>query len=107
MAPKATVNKAENAAVATQAKHKSKAAAKADAATAKASKAKPKAKKEAPVTAKAAEAEKSKVKKRVKRDKEAPKKPMSPFFCYQAVRRPLLKLEQPTLNNTEFIKVMS
>jgi hypothetical protein len=44
-------------------------------------------------------------KKRVKRDKDAPKKPMSPFFCYQAVRRPQLKNEQPTLKNTEIIKV--
>lgn len=66
------------------------------------------AKKETAATAKAAkaaEAEKAKVKKRVKRDKDAPKKPMSPFFCYQAVRRPQLKVEQPTLNNTEIIKV--
>ena len=30
---------------------------------------------------------------------------MSPFFCYQAVRRATLKTEQPTLNNTETIKV--
>ena len=37
--------------------------------------------------------EKSKVKKRVKRDKDAPKKPMAPFFCYQAQRRPQLKAE--------------
>lgn len=49
--------------------------------------------------------DKTKGKKRVKRDKDAPKKPMSPFFCYQAVRRGQLKLEQPTLNNTGIIKV--
>jgi hypothetical protein len=48
---------------------------------------------------------KSKQKKRVKKDKNAPKKPMSPFFCYQAVRRAGLKAEQPTLNNTDIIKV--
>jgi len=40
-----------------------------------------------------------KTKKRVKKDKEAPKKPMSPFFCYQAMRRQKLKDENPTLNN--------
>lgn len=39
-------------------------------------------------------------KKRVKKDKDAPKKPMSPFFCYQNTRRPILKAEQPTLENT-------
>jgi len=55
--------------------------------------------------AKVAAEDKSSVKKRVKRDKDAPKKPMSPFFCYQAVRRPQLKIEQPTLNNTGIIKV--
>lgn len=44
-------------------------------------------------------------KKRVKRDKDAPKKPMAPFFCYQAKRRPQLKTEQPSLKNTEIIKV--
>lgn len=46
-------------------------------------------------------------KKRVKRDKDAPKKPMAPFFCYQAKRRPQLKTEQPSLKNTEIIKVMA
>lgn len=44
-------------------------------------------------------------KKRVKKDKDAPKKPMSPFFCYQNNRRPTLLVEQPTLKNTELIKV--
>lgn len=39
-------------------------------------------------------------KKRVKKDKDAPKKPMSPFFCYQNTRRPILKAEQPALENT-------
>ena len=51
------------------------------------------------------ESGKTKQKKRVKKDKNAPKKPMSPFFCYQAVRRATLKAEQPTLNNTDIIKV--
>lgn len=46
-------------------------------------------------------------KKRVKKDKDAPKKPMSPFFCYQSTRRPVLKAEQPTLENTKLIKVSS
>ena len=49
--------------------------------------------------------EAKKQKKRVKKDKDAPKKPMSPFFCYQNVRRPKLKAEQPSLENTELIKV--
>lgn len=44
-------------------------------------------------------------KKRVKKDKDAPKKPMSPFFCYQSIRRPKLKAEQPQLENTQLIKV--
>ena len=48
---------------------------------------------------------KGKAKKRVKKDKDAPKKPMSPFFCYQAVRRQQIKVEQPAFNNTEIIKV--
>jgi len=55
----------------------------------------------------AVEQDKSKVKKRVKRDKDAPKKPMAPFFCYQSIRRPQLKLEQPDLKNTEIIRVMA
>lgn len=45
------------------------------------------------------------LKKRVKKDKDAPKKPMSPFFCYQHIRRPVLKAEQPALENTQLIKV--
>ena len=49
--------------------------------------------------------DKGKGKKRVKRDKDAPKKPNAPFFCYQAKRRPQLKAEQPNLKNTEIIKV--
>jgi len=44
-------------------------------------------------------------KKRVKKDKDAPKKPMPPFFCYQAARREGLKKENPTAGNTELIKV--
>ena len=32
-------------------------------------------------------------KKRVKKDKDAPKKPMPPFFCYQKSRRENLKKE--------------
>jgi hypothetical protein len=63
------------------------------------------AKKEAAAVAKVADAGSASGKKRVKRDKDAPKKPLSPFFCYQAIRRPLLIAEQPTLKNTEIIKV--
>jgi len=61
------------------------------------------AKKEGAAVAKVAEAGSASEKKRVKRDKDAPKKPLSPFFCYQAIRRPLLIAEQPTLKNTEII----
>lgn len=46
-----------------------------------------------------------KPKKRVKKDKDAPKKPMPPFFCYQKSRRDQLKAENPTWDNTELIKV--
>lgn len=44
-------------------------------------------------------------KKRVKKDKDAPKKPMPPFFCYQKQRRDILKAEKPTADNTQLIKV--
>ena len=44
-------------------------------------------------------------KKRVKKDKDAPKKPMPPFFCYQKGRRDNLKAENPTADNTQLIKV--
>jgi len=32
---------------------------------------------------------------------------MSPFFCYQSHRRSTLKVEKPTLNNTEVIQTMT
>jgi len=57
----------------------------------------------APVVQEAGKAHKKK--QRNKKDKNAPKKPMSPFFCYQAVRRAPLKVEQPTLKNTDIIRV--
>ena len=44
-------------------------------------------------------------KKRVKKDKDAPKKPMPPFFCYQKSRRDNLKVEMPNADNTQLIKV--
>lgn len=46
-----------------------------------------------------------KPKRRVKKDKDAPKKPMPPFFCYQKHRRNLIKAEHPTWENTLLIKV--
>lgn len=49
--------------------------------------------------------EDKKVIKRVKKDKDAPKKPMPPFFCYQQTRREKLKAENPTWANTQLIKV--
>jgi len=47
------------------------------------------------------------VKKKVKKDKNAPKKPMSPFFCYQHVRRSQIKLEDPDISNNDIIKTMA
>lgn len=47
------------------------------------------------------------VKKKVKKDKNAPKKPMSPFFCYQHVRRSQIKLEDPEISNNNIIKTMA
>ena len=44
-------------------------------------------------------------KRRVKKDKDAPKKPMPPFFCYQKNRRDNLKNENPTWDNNMLIKV--
>lgn len=38
-----------------------------------------------------------------KKDKDAPKKPMPPFFCYQKARRSQLKTENPTAVNTDLI----
>ena len=46
-------------------------------------------------------------KKKAKKDPNAPKKPMSPFFCYQHVRRPKIKAENPTISNTDIIKTMA
>lgn len=105
MPPKSAKVVPEVAPVVKEAKHKTKAAAKSETADKKQVKPAPKGK--GAKNAKAAAEDKSSVKKRVKRDKDAPKKPMSPFFCYQAVRRPQLKIEQPTLNNTGIIKAMS
>lgn len=87
------------------AKRKVKAAEKAEKVHKKIAKSKSKEKVSADVAV--VESGKTKQKKRVKKDKNAPKKPMSPFFCYQAVRRATLKAEQPTLNNTDIIKAMT
>lgn len=85
-------------------KAKGKAAAKTETKTkkavAKATKAAPAKKAEPKVEAKGQ-------KKRVKKDKDAPKKPMPPFFCYQKLRRDILKGEKPTADNTQLIKIMS
>ena len=43
--------------------------------------------------------------KRQKKPKDAPKKPMSAFFCYQQARRDPLKREAPELNHKDIIKV--
>lgn len=40
-----------------------------------------------------------------KKDPNAPKKPMSAFFCFQMKRRAHLKLEAPELNHKDIIKV--
>jgi structure-specific recognition protein 1 len=40
-----------------------------------------------------------------KKDPNAPKKPMSAFFCFQMARRQALKGEAPDLNHKDIIKV--
>jgi hypothetical protein len=42
-----------------------------------------------------------------KKDPNAPKKPMSAFFCFQMARRQGLKNEAPGLNHKDIIKVSS
>lgn len=82
MTTKTEKKQTENAPVAKQAKHKTKAKAKEEAANAKVTKGKAKDNKKVAEVA-APVADKSKVKKnRVKRAEDAPKKPMAPFFCY-------------------------
>jgi hypothetical protein len=49
--------------------------------------------------------EKKEKKHRKHKDKDAPKRPMSAFFCYQKARREALKKEQPKLSNTEIVSV--
>ena len=44
---------------------------------------------------------------RAKKDKNAPKKAMSAFFCFQKERRETLKKEQPELENKDLILQMS
>ena len=39
------------------------------------------------------------------KDKDAPKKPISAFFCYQKTRREALKKEQPALDNKQVVSV--
>ena len=46
-------------------------------------------------------------KKRSKKDKNAPKRPISAYFFYNQERRESLKKEKPTLNNKDLIRVMS
>lgn len=43
--------------------------------------------------------------KRIKKDPNAPKKPMSAFFCYQQERREPLKKEMPELDHKSIIRV--
>jgi hypothetical protein len=46
-------------------------------------------------------------KQRRHKDKNAPKRPLSAFFCYLKSRRDVLKKEQSSLSNTEIISKMS
>lgn len=55
----------------------------------------------------AAEKALEKGKKRMKKDKNAPKKPMAPFFCYQAKRRPEIKAATPEISNNDIISNMA
>ena len=51
--------------------------------------------------------EKTEKKRRTKKDKNAPKKALSPFFCFLKVRRETLTKENPELSNKEKITQMS
>lgn len=44
-------------------------------------------------------------KKKVGKDKTAPKRPTSAFFYYQAERRATIKAEKPEMQNKEYISV--
>ena len=46
-------------------------------------------------------------KKRGKKDKDAPNRPISAYFFYNQERREKLKKEKPNLDNKELIKAMS
>jgi len=59
------------------------------------------------VKAKSSKRVKSDKKQRKNKDKNAPKRPLSAFFCYLKSRRGTLKKEQPSLSNTEIISTMS
>ncbi len=44
--------------------------------------------------------------KRAKKDKDAPKRPLSAYFFYIQERREALKKEKPSLDNKELIRTM-
>ena len=44
---------------------------------------------------------------RSKKDKDAPKRPISAYFLYNQERREKLKKEQPDLDNKDLIRAMS
>ena len=46
------------------------------------------------------------LKKRSKKDKDAPKRPLSAYFFFIQERRETLKKEKPNLDNKELIKAM-
>ena len=48
----------------------------------------------------------SKTQKRSKKDKDAPKRPLSAYFFYIQERREALKKEKPDLDNKELIRTM-
>ncbi len=48
----------------------------------------------------------SKAQKRSKKDKDAPKRPLSAYFFYIQERREALKKEKPDLDNKELIRTM-
>ena len=49
----------------------------------------------------------SKGKRREKKDKDAPKKALTPYFCFISERRPELKKEKPNLDHRQIILEMS
>ena len=60
-----------------------------------------------PKTKPVVKAEQKQGKAKKTKDENAPKRPLSPFFNYQAAVRPTLKASNPGLSNTELVKALA